>query len=284
MVTHNKTPLHPTRLTLTIRNTMNKETPDPNLRPAPEDIHTTSDTTSDTASSTASDAAASTASDAASDTASDPARDRRLLTGIQAGDPEPLRQLMDLYDRLIRFAIYRTAKSECTRDPAFLDSCASDVWLALIQRVRRDGPDIAANLRSYLIQIARNKCNDHWRKSNRDITRHAPQDSTQDNLSPLSPHSPHSSETSTIQYINTSIIDASPDPSEMVIDIEDLERIRDCVRDFPENDRKLLQELDLLTSARWKEAASRLKIPESTLRSRWTALLQKLRHALSQKH
>jgi RNA polymerase sigma factor (sigma-70 family) len=182
-------------------------------------------------------------------------RDDHLLLGLQANDPNALRQLMDRYDRLVRYAIFQAARSACHKDPNFLDSLASDVWLALVQRARRDGTEFTQNMQSYLIQVARNKCADHWRRESR--------------------RSDEKSSSASSEEQNYAI-DPAPEPADVISAFEQTSRIRELLKTLPENERNLLQEMDLLTSGRWKEASRRLNSPESTLRSQWSALVAKL--------
>ena len=57
--------------------------------------------------------------------------DNELLVAIGRGDPLALRLLMDRFDRLVRYVIYRASRQRCRRDPLWLDSVASEVWTDL---------------------------------------------------------------------------------------------------------------------------------------------------------
>ena len=47
--------------------------------------------------------------------------DQELLARTAGGDPTALRALMDRYDRLVRFTIYRTSRQRCRQDPTCAD-------------------------------------------------------------------------------------------------------------------------------------------------------------------
>ena len=184
-------------------------------------------------------------------------RDENLIRGIMAGDADSLRELIDQYDRLVRYAIFRTCGDECRKDPTFLDSIASEVWSGLVESVRRLGTDLASSLKSYLVQIARNKCKDHLRRAGRELpTQPADAVATSDNREPA---------------------DSAADPASLLIRLEQLQTMRDCIAGLPSSDRSLFEHMDLIAESRWSEAARRLNVPESTLRSRWNRVVEELR-------
>ena len=183
-------------------------------------------------------------------------RDARLVRGVLAGDADSLRQLIDHYDRLIRYTVHRSASTACRRDPSFLDACASDAWLGFVESIRRLGSGPNGSLGPYLVQIARNKCLDHLRRVARTPSTEAFEEKaatiTADNLDPLS----------------------------VLLDLERADVLRSCIQKLGDEDRKLLQEMELVADRRWKEAAQRLGEPESTLRSRWDRMLDRLRRCV----
>ncbi len=183
-------------------------------------------------------------------------RDAKLARGVQAGDTEALRRLMHHQDRLVRFTIYRTLKDACTRDPHLIDAVASEVWTGFVASINRKGvPD--GSIRAYLVTIARNKATDFLRRESR-----RPKADGGD-LGDL--------------------VVSDADPMSVIMDAERVDFVRDCMADLAGDDRNLLQEMELLLNSRWREAAQALDIPESTLRSRWKKVLDRLRRCVEKK-
>jgi len=73
------------------------------------------------------------------------------------------------------------------------------------------------------------------------------------------------------------------DPLTMLSAAEDLTAVRACIEAVGGDDGELLVHLDAITGRRWKEAAAALGLPESTLRSRWRRLLDRLRDCVEGK-
>jgi RNA polymerase sigma factor (sigma-70 family) len=187
-------------------------------------------------------------------------RDAYLLAGLGRGEPEALGRLMDRYDRLVRYTIYRISRERCGRDPLWLDSVASEVWLD-VTRSARAQPDLAvANVPSYLIQIARRRCIDAIRRRGE------------------APEATGGSEDLTASQIPAN----KEDTSETLSRFEQLSAVRECLGRLNEDDRALCSELSAITAGRWREAAGRLGMPESTLRSRWKRVLDRLRAGLEE--
>ncbi|MEE9294745.1 MAG: sigma-70 family RNA polymerase sigma factor [Phycisphaerae bacterium] len=184
-------------------------------------------------------------------------RDENLIRGVLAGDADALRALIDQYDRLIRYTIFRACNDECRKDPTFLDARASEVWSGLVETVRRRGIEFPASLKPYLVQIARNKCHDYLRRAAREAATH-PQEQ------------PAASG-------NAEPVDPAANPLTLLIELEQVQAVRDCIEQLAPNDRNLLQQIDLIAESRWAEAARRLNLPESTLRSRWVRMVDQVR-------
>ena len=183
--------------------------------------------------------------------------DAALVRGVAKGDPGALRNLMDRYDRLVRYAIYRNLKGHCLRDPTFVDARASEVWAGFVESVRRPGSGVDDNLKAYLIRIARNKCHDFLRRTAQE---------------PVS---------GGLLGEAANLTDPDPDPLSVLLELEQVETLRQCIAELPANDRNLFSQLDLIVNGRWTEAARRLSVPESTLRSRWPRVLSTLRASFS---
>ncbi len=190
-------------------------------------------------------------------------RDRNLVRGLLAGDADCLSKLIAHYDALVRYTVFRACKTECRRDPTFLDARASEVWSGFVWSIRRGGRGPEGTLKSYLTRIARNKVTDYLRSAAREVTAAATGGESETGLdAPAAPEG---------------------DPLATLIDFERVGALRDCMSQLPESDRKLFQELDLITHGQWSKAADRLGMAESTLRSRWAKALDRLRRCLEKK-
>ena len=187
--------------------------------------------------------------------------DSELLVAIGHGDPVALRRLMDRFDRLVRYTIYRASPQRCHRDPLWLDSVASEVWSDLCQSARAGGHREVTNVPSYFIQIARRRCIDALRRrGNLPVGAELPPEV--DQLQPTA---------------------KQEDALELLAGIEELAALRECICELEEADRRLCGEIGAITAGRWKEAARRMGMPESTLRSRWARVLAALRRCLEKK-
>lgn len=185
-------------------------------------------------------------------------RDERSIKMLLSGDEQGLRELVERYDRLVRYAIFRAGRRYCERDPHWLDVRANESWTAVVQSLRRGAtPD---NLAGYITQISRNTCIDAVKAAQRrsifSFTGEAPGDSE-------------------------SIVNNNP--AEMVEYLDQLAAIRELIPGLPKEDQRILGEVALIVERRWKDAAQRLGIAESTLRSRWEGVLVRLRSGLEKK-
>lgn len=187
--------------------------------------------------------------------------DGQLMSRIAAGDPMGLRLLMDRYDRLVRFTIYRTSRQRCGRDPIWMDSVASEVWTDMCRALRaRKSPQIE-NMKSFFIQMTRRRCIDALRR---------PANAPLGGQGPTEPN-------------EMQPIAETEDTLEVLADLEELSALRQCILALGEQDRGLCGEIAAIMAGRWREAAARLAMPESTLRSRWARVLDRLRVCLEKK-
>ena len=187
--------------------------------------------------------------------------DQQLFAALAGGDPTALRRLMDRYDRLVRYTIFRASRQRCQRDPLWLDAIAGEVWTDLCRTVAARGPDQIASVHSFLIQLARRRCIDGLRRVG---------------LTALS-------DQPGVEEIDAAHQQAAADQAvfEQVAQLEQIEALGRCLERLDDPaDRQLCAELADLTAGRWKQVAERLKLPESTLRSRWKRLLGRLRACL----
>jgi RNA polymerase sigma factor (sigma-70 family) len=182
-----------------------------------------------------------------------------LVESVRGGDQAALRALMDRYDRLVRFAIFRLSKSECHRDPHWLETIAGDTWIGFVRSLQRS-PDLRPkSVKAYLTTIARFKVV----SARRGVSL--------------------PSETSVTTDETTEISVDQDDPLDLLADLESLETLRACVRKLDELDRSLYVHIEAIVERRWVEAASALGMSESTLRSRWKRVLERLRECMNRK-
>jgi RNA polymerase sigma factor (sigma-70 family) len=190
--------------------------------------------------------------------------DDQLVASMLAGDADALRVLIDRYDRLVRFTIFKAGRKYCDRDPGWLDVRANETWAGIVQALRRLGVrNIPDNLATYLIQIARNKSLDAIRQA--DSRRTLPFDSA------------------TAAESAAQTADPAEDPAAILENVEELDSLRDCISRLSSDDQVICAEIGLIVEKRWEEAAAALDMAESTLRSRWKAILGRLRMCLEKK-
>jgi RNA polymerase sigma factor (sigma-70 family) len=187
--------------------------------------------------------------------------DAALVAGLVRGDPDALRALMRRYDRLVRFAIYRTCRAHCTQDPDWLDAQASETWTGFIRSMQRRGARPPDDLPNYLLQIARNKCLDAVRIGRALADWAAPADEAR----------------------IAQLTDNNEDTTELVSRLDQLESLRACMASLDPADRTLCSQLDLIVERKWTEAAEKLAMPESTLRTQWKGVLDRLRACIEKK-
>jgi len=185
--------------------------------------------------------------------------DAFLFAAVAAGDAPALRALMARYDRLVRYAIFRRAKTLCLRDPQFLDSVSGDAWTGFVQSARRAPDDPPRSVKAFLVRIASNRCISALRR----------RDTTSTTQSP---------DPGSIEVEST-----TEEPSELLSEVELLVGLRGCIEALGDEEQRLAGELEAITGRRWKEAAGRLGMSESTLRSRWARVLDQLRDCVSGK-
>ena len=194
-------------------------------------------------------------------TRSTPGDDPALAGRLADGDEFALREIMNRYDRLVRYTIFRACRDRCTTDPHWLDARASETWSGLVQSARRQGFRPPDNLATYLMQIARNKCRDALRIAGAILSQ------------TVSGDDPALSQLASEQEDTAAVAER----------LDDLAALRDCMAGLDERDRALCGQLPLIMERRWKEAADNLGLAESTLRTRWDRVLRTLRDRLGKK-
>ncbi len=187
--------------------------------------------------------------------------DRLLIAGMLGGDPAALTRLMDRYDRLVRYTVFRAARDRCQRDPEWLDSVASATWAGFVRSMRRDPDRPPQSVRAYLVRIAANQVASEQRRH-------------------LSGHHTVSLEA----FNGESGIQATMDePIETLAKLEMLEAVRECLAELNASDRAMASQLAAITERRWRDAAQALGMKESTLRSRWKQTLERIAGCLRRK-
>jgi len=186
--------------------------------------------------------------------------DAELLSRLRDDDPSALRLLMNRYDRLVRYAVYRISRHRAAQDPIWLDSIASEVWTDLCRSCRERNVKID-NVPSFFIQLARRRTIDALRRHGEAPVGEAG-NQRDEQSQPTAP---------------------TGDAAESLAHLEDVTALRDCVGVLDEPDRLLCGEIAAIMAGRWKEAGQRLGLPESTLRSRWGRVLERLRECLRKK-
>ncbi|GJM25904.1 MAG: hypothetical protein DHS20C16_23190 [Phycisphaerae bacterium] len=178
-----------------------------------------------------------------------------LIRKVLSGDEDAMRGLVTRYDRLIRYTIFQTNRRHCERDPGWLDARANETWTGIVQSLRRSGPSkIPPQISGYFVRIAKNKCLDAAKRA--DARAVIPIEEGRADLEPAE-------------------VDVNPEL--LLQGAEELERLQECLSRLSPEEQMICAEIGLIMERRWKEAATRLNLAESTLRSRWGAILDKLK-------
>lgn len=184
-----------------------------------------------------------------------------LISSVLGGDSTALGRLIDRYDRLVRYTIFRMSRDRCAKDPEWLESLASATWDGFVRSMRRNPDSPPAQVSAYLVRIARNQVATALR------TKH-----------------PESGAVSLDGQSALELVEARLDePSELLSKLELLEAIRECAKSLEPSDKALLSQLGPITDRKWSEAAKALGLKESTVRSRWKVTLERLRKCLREK-
>ncbi len=183
-----------------------------------------------------------------------------LAASIIGGDPAALRQMLARYDRLVRYTVFHVSQQRCHDDPQWLDSVASATWTGFVQSLNRAPDQLPASMPAYLTRIARNQAVSALRRKGLEAESLDAQDDMAGKIGA-----------------------EAADPLEMLSQLEDMESLQKCLAAVAAEDRPLLGQLEAITSRRWKMASESLGVAESTLRSRWRRLLDRLRLCMTAK-
>jgi RNA polymerase sigma factor (sigma-70 family) len=184
--------------------------------------------------------------------------DQVLIQAMIGGDPAALRALMQRYDRLVRYAIFRACRTHCLRDPDWLDLIAQDTWTGFVRSMQRATGPLPRDLATYLLQTARNR-----------------------SISAMRSARPASEEADPPDVpVGGEVAASGPSAPEVLSRVEELVRLRSCVERLPEADHLVCGQLVAIMGRKWQEAAAALGMPESTIRSRWKNILSALRSCM----
>jgi len=187
--------------------------------------------------------------------------DHQLAARVSRGEEAALRRLIDRYDRLVRYTVFRTARTSCLHDPSFLDSTASQTWMGFVQSCRRGGENIPDSISAYLVRIARNQT-----------------------ISALRSQFAQSESVHSVDEMRARSDDAhAHSATDFWSEMESLSSLNDCFEELEEADRILISQLQAIMERKWSEAAAGLGMSESTLRSRWVKCLERLRRCMKAK-
>ncbi len=187
--------------------------------------------------------------------------DKFLAASVVGGDPAALRQLLSRYDRLVRYTVFHASRQRCHDDPQWLDSVASATWTGFVQSLNRAPDQLPNSIPAYLARIAKNQTVSALRKRGVDVESLDARD----------------------DEVIYDVDSEAADPLEVLSKADDLEALRACLDAVVADDRPMLGQLEAITSRQWKDAATVLGIAESTLRSRWSRLLDRLRTCMKAK-
>ncbi len=187
--------------------------------------------------------------------------DDYLIDNMLAGDAGALRALMNRYDRLVRYTVFKVSNDRSRRDPEWVESIASLTWTGFVKSLQRHPDRRPTSVRAYLVQIARNQVVSALRRQPDDgkVVSLDAGDATRDIASTLD------------------------EPVETLERLEHLEALKSCCAGLDADDRSLTAELSTIMERRWRDAAEALGMKESTLRSRWGRVLDRLRDCVRQK-
>jgi len=173
--------------------------------------------------------------------------DRRLLWRVKGGDKDALRQIYEKYEGDLL-----TLAANLLHDPAGAEDVVQNVFVALVRTAPK--LHLRRTLRAYLATAVANRVRDHYRRQ----ARHP--------LAPLEEVGPMAAETD--------------EPVQMVIDSEQMQRLRSAVEELPYEQREALM-LRVHADMRFREIAEHQSTSIKTALSRYRYGLDKLRSILN---
>lgn len=195
----------------------------------------------------------------------DDANDSELVAGLKAGRAEGVARLMDRYDRLVRYELFRRWPGSARRDPQWLDDLSSRTWDSFFRAAISGNFDPTRPVAPFLLATARNAAISRLRAAGREPSLQV--DSSDGETGAA--------------FLETQATEDSPET--LLNRIEHLERLRSCCLRLSADETRILTQLDRILDRRWVEASRQLGMAESTLRSQWEKIKQKLNRCLESK-
>jgi RNA polymerase sigma-70 factor (ECF subfamily) len=173
--------------------------------------------------------------------------DRRLLWRLKRGDRDALRLIYEQHESDLL-----TLAANLLHDPATAEDVVQDVFIALVRSVPR--LELRRTLRAYLATAVANRVRDHCRgKSRRRLARI--EDAAQ-------------------------VVAGCHGPVQMVIDDEQMRRLRSAVKELPYEQREVIM-LRTHADMKFREIAEHQNVTIKTALSRYQYGLNKLRSILN---
>ncbi len=173
-----------------------------------------------------------------------------LVKGCRGGDPEALRQLMEIHSgRVLR--LLRNIVS----DPLTAEGLAQEAFMKVFRGL--DKFKVGTNLRVWILTITRNTAYDHLRREKK--ARLKPVDLSEV-PEPVEPR---------------------PGPEADMAAMEETTRMRNALKTLPLKEREVVL-LRVYESLTWDNIAAALSIPEATARARMNRALERLRARLNE--
>jgi RNA polymerase sigma-70 factor (ECF subfamily) len=173
--------------------------------------------------------------------------DRRLLWRLKRGDREALRLIYERHQGHLL-----TLAANLLHDPAGAQDVVQDVFLGLVRSVPR--LQLRRTLRAYLATAVANRVRDHYRKRSRE------------RLAPIEDAS--------------QVADGADGPVQMVIDTEQMHRLRSAVETLPYEQREAVM-LRVHSGMKFRQIAEHQNVSVKTALSRYQYGLNKLRSILN---
>ncbi len=173
--------------------------------------------------------------------------DRRLLRRLKRGDRDALRQIHEKHEGDLL-----TLAANLLHDPATAEDVVQDVFIALVRAAPK--LQLRGTLRAYLATAVANRVRDHFRRKSRE---------------PL-----------VGMGDARGVVAGSDGPVKMVIDDEEMRRLRSAVEELPYEQREVIM-LRMHAGMKFREIAEHQSVSLKTALSRYQYGLDRLRSILN---
>jgi RNA polymerase sigma-70 factor (ECF subfamily) len=173
--------------------------------------------------------------------------DRKLVGRLKRGDTDALRAIYDKYESGLL-----TLAANLVPDPATAEDIVQDVFIALVRLAPR--LRLRRSLRSYLATAVANRARDEFRRQSR-------------------------RRVSSLEEAGQ-VVAGSDGPVQMVIDSEQMHRVRDALAKLPYEQREVLM-LRVHADMKFRQIAAHQGVSTKTALSRYQYGLNKLRSMLN---